>query len=169
LARVCGPLTRDVVIADSAVQAWELAEQYLLINYRDEYGGGWDHPLIDDEDATPVDRLDAVARDRHVIGAPDECIRHIQRFVDELGVDHFICRPYFPGSRTITSCTSCDSSPPRLYRLSHCRPAGTDTRARRGSGATRVNHRDGGAALGPLIGMGLVDQRIWILRPDRDP
>jgi alkanesulfonate monooxygenase SsuD/methylene tetrahydromethanopterin reductase-like flavin-dependent oxidoreductase (luciferase family) len=41
------PLTRELVIAETAEQARALAEKHLLVNYRDEYGGGWSHPLID--------------------------------------------------------------------------------------------------------------------------
>ena len=91
------PLTREVIIADSNAQALELAEKYLLINYRDEYGGGWQHPLIGSQDAAPVDQLEALARDRFIIGDPERCIQAIQRFVDAFGMDHLICRLYFPG------------------------------------------------------------------------
>ena len=97
-AQVPAPLTREVVIAETPERAWELAERHLLVNYRDEYGGGtWSHPLIGAEDTTPVDRLEAIAQDRFVIGTPDQCIRHIQRFRETFGVDHLICRLYFPG------------------------------------------------------------------------
>ena len=82
-ARVPRPLTREVVIAETREKAWELAERHLMVNYRDEYGGGtWSHPLIGAEDSTPVDQLEAIARDRFVVGTPDECIRQIQRFRD---------------------------------------------------------------------------------------
>ncbi len=91
------PLTREVVIADSSQRAWELAEKYLMVNYRDEYGGGWKHPLIGSEDATPVNQLQALGQDRFIIGSPDECVAKIRRFVDTFGVDHLICRLYFPG------------------------------------------------------------------------
>jgi alkanesulfonate monooxygenase SsuD/methylene tetrahydromethanopterin reductase-like flavin-dependent oxidoreductase (luciferase family) len=91
------PLTREVVISDTSEQAWELAEQYLMVNYRDEYGGGWNHPLIGTEDSTPVDQLKALGQDRFIIGNPDECVTKIRRFADTFGVDHLICRLYFPG------------------------------------------------------------------------
>lgn len=94
---VPSPLTREVVIADTDAQARELAERYVMINYRDEYGGGWQHPLIGAQDATPVDALDAIAADRFIIGAPDTCIARIRTFVEAFGVDHLICRLYFPG------------------------------------------------------------------------
>ena len=91
------PLTREVVIADTDEKALDLAEKYLLINYRDEYGGGWEHPLIGKEDRSPTNRLDALSQDRFIIGNPDRCIRLIRRFVEALGVTHLICRMYFPG------------------------------------------------------------------------
>jgi alkanesulfonate monooxygenase SsuD/methylene tetrahydromethanopterin reductase-like flavin-dependent oxidoreductase (luciferase family) len=91
------PLTREVVIAETRERAWELAEKHLLVNYRDEYGGGWKHPLIGAQDATPVNQLDALGQDRFIIGDPEQCIARLQRFVEAFGVDHLICRLYFPG------------------------------------------------------------------------
>lgn len=91
------PATREVIIADTSSQAWELAEKYLMVNYRDEYGGGWKHPLIGAEDSTPVNQLAALGQDRFIIGSPDECITKIRRFADTFGMDHLICRLYFPG------------------------------------------------------------------------
>ena len=91
------PLTREVVIADTNQAAYELAERHLLVNYRDEYGGGWSHPLIGNEDNAPVDSLEALGRDRFIIGDPETCIRKIVQFQAAFGVDHLICRLYFPG------------------------------------------------------------------------
>lgn len=90
------PLTREVVIADTRERAWELAEKYLMINYRDEYGG-WNHPLIGTQDSTPVDQLEALSRDRFIVGSPEDCIVKLKRFEETFGVDHLICRLYFPG------------------------------------------------------------------------
>ncbi|MGQ0571930.1 MAG: LLM class flavin-dependent oxidoreductase [Armatimonadota bacterium] len=91
------PLTREVVIAETEARARELAERHLLVNYRDEYGKDWSHPLIGREDATPIDRLDALGRDRFLVGTPEQVINQIQDFRDAFGVDHLICRLYFPG------------------------------------------------------------------------
>jgi alkanesulfonate monooxygenase SsuD/methylene tetrahydromethanopterin reductase-like flavin-dependent oxidoreductase (luciferase family) len=96
-SQVPTPLTREVVVAETRERAWELAEQYVMVNYRDEYGGGWQHPLIGGQDRTPVNQLDALARDRFIVGAPEDCILAIRRFVQEFGVDHLICRLYFAG------------------------------------------------------------------------
>jgi alkanesulfonate monooxygenase SsuD/methylene tetrahydromethanopterin reductase-like flavin-dependent oxidoreductase (luciferase family) len=97
LRSVPTPLTREVIIAETDEQAREMAEKHLLINYRDEYGGGWDHPLISKEDPGSLNQLDVIGADRFIIGSPDTCIKQIQRFVDTFGVDHLICRLYFPG------------------------------------------------------------------------
>ena len=92
------PLTRDIVIADTDAEAWALAERHLLVNYRDEYGGGkWKHPFIGTADTTPVDRLDALSADRFIIGGPDRCVAQVRRFVETFGTDHLIFRLYFPG------------------------------------------------------------------------
>ena len=92
------PLTREVVIAETDERAREMAERHLLINYRDEYGGGtWKHPLIGSEDTVRVDQFDAISRERFLVGSPDSVIEQSQVFVKALGVDHLICRLYFPG------------------------------------------------------------------------
>jgi alkanesulfonate monooxygenase SsuD/methylene tetrahydromethanopterin reductase-like flavin-dependent oxidoreductase (luciferase family) len=90
------PLTREVVIAETHEKAWELAEKYVMVNYRDEYGGGWKHPLIGSQDQTPV-ALESLSNDRFIVGNPEDCIASIKRFVDTFGVDHLICRLYFAG------------------------------------------------------------------------
>ena len=92
------PLTREVVIAENDALAKEMAEKHLLINYRDEYGGGvWKHPLIGGEDPSSVSEFDAISRDRFFIGSPDRIIQQIQHFQSHVDFDHLICRLYFPG------------------------------------------------------------------------
>lgn len=96
-AQVPTPLTREVIIAQTETEACELAERHMLVNYRDEYGKDWSHPLIGAEDQAPIDQLAALGRDRFIVGNPDQCIEKIKRFQDAFGVDHLICRLYFPG------------------------------------------------------------------------
>jgi len=90
------PLTREVVISETREQAWELAEKFVMVNYRDEYGGGWKHPLIGSQDQTPV-ALDTLSSNRFIVGNPEDCIQQIKHFVETFGVDHLICRLYFAG------------------------------------------------------------------------
>lgn len=92
------PLTREVVIAEEESAARRMAEKHLLISYRDEYGGGtWKHPLIGGEDSSPVDQLDALGKDRFIVGDPDTVADQIQYYQREFGVDHLIMRLFFPG------------------------------------------------------------------------
>lgn len=91
------PLTRDAVIARTDEEAKEVAEKYLLVAYRDEYGGGaWQHPLIGKEDTTSTSDLDAITKDRFLIGSAKTIINQIKRFRDLFGADHLIFRLYFP-------------------------------------------------------------------------
>ena len=92
------PLTRDVVIAATDEEAAGIAERHLLIAYRDEYGGGsWAHPIIDSNGDVPVTRMDELRRDRFLIGSPATIVRELRRYEVSFGVDHLICRLYFPG------------------------------------------------------------------------
>lgn len=95
---VATPLTREMVVAETDAQAREMAEKHLLVNYRDEYAGGWEHPLIGKEDTARVDQLAELGRDRFIVGSPETCIRQIQRFRETFGMDHLIFRLYFPGT-----------------------------------------------------------------------
>ena len=88
------PLTRDVIIADTDREARELAERHIMISYRKEYAGGWRHPFIDASIATD---LDALMKDRFLIGGPEQVVRALRPFVTEYGMTHLICRVFFPG------------------------------------------------------------------------
>jgi alkanesulfonate monooxygenase SsuD/methylene tetrahydromethanopterin reductase-like flavin-dependent oxidoreductase (luciferase family) len=88
------PLTRDVIIAETDEKARELAERHIMVAYRKEYAGGWRHPFIDASIATDLDRL---MEDRFIIGGPDQVVPKIRKFVDQYGMNHLICRTFFPG------------------------------------------------------------------------
>ena len=97
-AAVPQPLTREVVIAATEERARELAERHLMVNYRDEYGGGtWNHPLIHGQAAEMASRLDAIGKDRFIVGTPEQCIEKIRLFRDAVSADELICRLFFPG------------------------------------------------------------------------
>jgi probable F420-dependent oxidoreductase len=88
------PLTRDLIIADTDKKARAFAEQHIMVAYRKEYAGGWKHPFIDANIATDLEKLMA---NRFIIGAPDQVIPQISKFVEEYGMTHLICRTFFPG------------------------------------------------------------------------
>ena len=52
----------------ATTEARELAERHIMVSYQKEYAGGWKHPFIDASVATS---LDAVMKDRFLIGGPD--------------------------------------------------------------------------------------------------
>jgi alkanesulfonate monooxygenase SsuD/methylene tetrahydromethanopterin reductase-like flavin-dependent oxidoreductase (luciferase family) len=87
-------LTRDVIVADTEREARELAERHIMVSYRKEYAGGWKHPFIDASVATS---LDAVMKDRFLIGSPDQVVAALRPFVEQYGATHLICRLFFPG------------------------------------------------------------------------
>ncbi len=92
------PLTRELIIASTDAEARRMAEQYLMINYRDEYASReWSHPLIGGEDAAAAATFDHISHDRFLVGAPDTIVREIGRYRAAFGVDHLICRLYYPG------------------------------------------------------------------------
>jgi alkanesulfonate monooxygenase SsuD/methylene tetrahydromethanopterin reductase-like flavin-dependent oxidoreductase (luciferase family) len=98
LTSMTRPLTREIVIANTDEEAWQIAEKHLLISYRDEYGGGeWKHPLIGGEDTAPIDQFSMLSQDRFLVGNPETIILQIQRFITAFGVDHLIFRLFFPG------------------------------------------------------------------------
>lgn len=92
------PLTRDTIIANTDDEAYAIAEKHLLLSYRDEYGRGkWKHPLIGNQDKTPTNDLDAISKDRFLIGCPAKVVESITKYIDIFKVDHLIFRLYFPG------------------------------------------------------------------------
>ena len=87
------PLTRELIIAPSDAQAIDAAERYLLPIYRDEYGGGWKHQLVD---ARKSSDIAAIGQRRFIVGSPERVIEGVQFFVDQFGCDHMIFRLYGP-------------------------------------------------------------------------
>jgi len=47
-----------------------------------------------------------LAEDRFMIGTPDECIKEIKRYNDELNINYIACRMVFPQAnhKTISKC-----------------------------------------------------------------
>lgn len=85
------PLTRELVIAEHDDQAWVDAERYLLPNYRDEYGGGWGHPLMGAQ-GPRVDDLQALSAGRFIVGGPDTVVEGIRHYAERYGTGHMIFR-----------------------------------------------------------------------------
>jgi alkanesulfonate monooxygenase SsuD/methylene tetrahydromethanopterin reductase-like flavin-dependent oxidoreductase (luciferase family) len=88
------PVTRELVVAETAREARELADRHLMLAYGKEYGGTWKHPFIDAATAADLDRL---AVDRFLIGTPDQIVRGLEPYVRQYGMTHVIFRLFTPG------------------------------------------------------------------------
>jgi alkanesulfonate monooxygenase SsuD/methylene tetrahydromethanopterin reductase-like flavin-dependent oxidoreductase (luciferase family) len=91
------PLTRELVIAETDEKAREAAERYMLLNYKDEYAGSWNHPLFKNRGSAAVD-VESVGLNRFIVGSPESVIRQTQAYVDAFGVNHMIYRVFAPGT-----------------------------------------------------------------------
>lgn len=90
------PLTRDVVVAQKAEEAWELAERDVLPSYRENYLES-QHPLVGQGKGRKLESLRALAKDRILIGDPDAIVEEVLRTIRETRTDHLIFRTKLPG------------------------------------------------------------------------
>ncbi|HEX2173725.1 MAG TPA: LLM class flavin-dependent oxidoreductase [Dehalococcoidia bacterium] len=89
------PLFREAWIAESRDRAWEEAAPYLAAKYEAYASWGQDKAIPADQSfAKPLEEL---ARDRFIIGTPDDLIRESERYAKELGVTTLILRIQWPG------------------------------------------------------------------------
>ena len=77
------PLARDVFIAPTQDEAWELARPAVDALYR---------ALADEGQVEGYGSFDEFAADRFIIGDPDSCIDQIYRYQNELGVNYLVAR-----------------------------------------------------------------------------
>lgn len=92
------PLRRDVVVAETSEKAQELGETYLHPHYYEAYGSEeWSHRFISPEIAADFDEL---AKDRFLIGTPEEIVEQIETLQSYYDVDHLCCRFNYPDMPT---------------------------------------------------------------------
>jgi alkanesulfonate monooxygenase SsuD/methylene tetrahydromethanopterin reductase-like flavin-dependent oxidoreductase (luciferase family) len=89
------PLMREAWLADTREQAWAEAAPYLARKYAVYTAWGQDR-------AVPVEQtfdrpLEELARDRFIIGTPDDLVAAAQRYATQLGVTTLILRAQWPG------------------------------------------------------------------------
>lgn len=88
------PMARELYCADTREEALRIAGPYLAAKYDAYDTWGQDKALPGDEDfAVPLQEL---ARDRFILGSPDDCAREIERY-RALGVDRIHLRMNWPG------------------------------------------------------------------------
>lgn len=100
------PAIKEVVCAGTRERAVEIAKPYLTAKYEAYRAWGQDAALPPDETFDlPFERL---LQDRFVIGTPDDCLDQLLGWRDDLGVDHFIFRPFWSGMSVETALESMD-------------------------------------------------------------
>lgn len=89
------PLIKEVYVGTSREEAMRICRPYLELKYDAYVAWGQDKVLADgDTFSSPFEDL---ARDRFIIGGPDDCIEQIRRLQRELGMTHLIMRMQTPG------------------------------------------------------------------------
>ena len=89
------PMMRELYVAPDSATAYAESRPYLESKYAAYAAWGQDKAMPEGESfSVPFDQL---ARDRFLIGNPEEVVREIQRYRDELGVNHLNIRVQWPG------------------------------------------------------------------------
>lgn len=90
-------LMRRVHIAGDKRTAKEEADEYIISMYRFFLGLGVKMSVRGKQLTSPDDLLfDYLAEDRFIIGDPEDCIREVRRYRDELGINYILCTMEFP-------------------------------------------------------------------------
>ena len=85
---------RYVFVADSLEQAYATVGDATLRIFETTYFR-WPHPEV--KRPPGMLTIQGLAEDRFILGSPAQCIEQIERFRQELGLTHLICRLSFPG------------------------------------------------------------------------
>ncbi len=89
------PLLREAWIDEHREQAWTEAAPFPPRKYAVYTDWGQDRAVPADQTfARPLEEL---ARDRFIIGTPDDLVRSARRYADELGVTTLVLRVQWPG------------------------------------------------------------------------
>lgn len=89
------PIFKEMSIGRTHEDAVEAARPYLKGKYDSYNKWGLDKPMPKEE--TLVAPFEELARDRFIIGTPEECCQEIVRYNQVLGVNHFLMRLQWPG------------------------------------------------------------------------
>jgi alkanesulfonate monooxygenase SsuD/methylene tetrahydromethanopterin reductase-like flavin-dependent oxidoreductase (luciferase family) len=89
------PIFKELSIAETKDRALAVARPSLEKKYLSYAQWGLDKPMPSNENLNRA--VDELARDRFIIGDPDECCAEIERYHRLLGVNHFILRLQWPG------------------------------------------------------------------------
>lgn len=98
-------LIRYVFVGETEAEAFAVAGDATLKVFEESYFR-WPHPVVKrpEGELTPA----MLARDRLIIGDPEQCRRQLERFRDKLGATHIICRVAIPGVSNEAAARSLD-------------------------------------------------------------
>jgi probable F420-dependent oxidoreductase len=96
-------LMRYVFVADNLEQAYATVGDATLHVFETTYFR-WPHPVVKRLPGTLT--IQGLAKDRFILGSPAQCLEQIERFRQQLGLTHLICRLSFPGVPREASATS---------------------------------------------------------------
>lgn len=85
------PLVREVYVAEDPVEACEKAEKYIGAMYLRDYVS-WGHSLV-----KGLKCFEELARERFIVGDPDECISQVEDILKRLRATDVIFRMHYPG------------------------------------------------------------------------
>lgn len=89
------PIRREIFVAEDRTTAIREAAPWLVDKYRTYRAWGQDRALpMGDRFHEEAEQL---MRDRFILGSPEDCIREIDRYREQLGTTEFIVRVQWPG------------------------------------------------------------------------
>ena len=89
------PMMREMYVAEDRETAYIESQPFLEAKYKAYADWGQDKALPGEESfSVPYQDL---AKDRFLLGSPDDIVDEFRRYHDELGVNHMICRMQWPG------------------------------------------------------------------------
>lgn len=89
------PLGRELFIAPTREEAWRIARPYLEGKYQAYAEWGQDRALPGQESFRVS--FEELARDRFILGTPEDAIAEIERYHQRLGANFFLFRVQWPG------------------------------------------------------------------------
>jgi alkanesulfonate monooxygenase SsuD/methylene tetrahydromethanopterin reductase-like flavin-dependent oxidoreductase (luciferase family) len=89
------PMIKELYVAPDRRTAIQECRPFLEAKYQAYASWGQDKALPE-EDSFDL-AFDELVQDRFIIGAPDDCVRELRRYIEALGVNCFIFRIQWPG------------------------------------------------------------------------
>ena len=89
------PMLKELYVAPDRTSALRECRPFLDAKYQTYTAWGQADVLPGDDGWDPA--FDALMRDRFIVGDPDDCVRDLRRYADELGVTTVVLRLQWPG------------------------------------------------------------------------